>query len=239
MKRDFNFYDENYFRVSHSYLYEIKDILNKKIENIVFYPHEYKIRNQKRDLELFCELVTSQFVFFGKMYFFKNFLLFETKEDPRDTDNSLDIFIKYFFSTKDGDNKTSKKKSILIFTDEIIEVIERRILFSYQSIEIFHKNGKSYFFNFFNLKNIQKVYNYLNRINKYLLSKNCSKFSFNTNNNNEQNINNILNSFQKGKMSNYEYLLYLNKYATRTYNDLICGEYGESISNIPLAHKRI
>ena len=38
--------------------------------------------------------------------------------------------------------------------------------------------------------------------------------------NNKKNINNFLTYFQKWKISNYYYLLYLNKYSTRTYCDL-------------------
>ena len=217
LRRDFSFYDENFLKISHEYLEN--NNLYKERENIIFYPHKYKIQNLKRDLELFCELVTSQYVYFGKMYFFENFMFFETKEDPRDSDKSIEIFMNYAVSTKDIDNKSINEKSILIFNDEIIEIIERRTLFSYQSIEIFHKNGKSYFFNFFNTANIQKVFNYLHKINQSLLKNNFPKFTFFTYNNDDEALNNIINNFHNGKLSNYEYLLYLNKYATRTYND--------------------
>ena len=214
MRRDYNFYDENYIKVSHSYLK--KDILNKEIENIFFYPHEYKIKMQKKEIySLFCELVTPLYVYFGKMYFLEDYMFFETeKEDIRDIDKSVETFIKFFISNASKDNKALKSKSILIFNNDINEIIQRRTLFSPQSIEIFHKNGKSYFFNFFSVENINKVYNFLNEINK-----NQTLFNFNTNNN-EENIKNLKNYFHKGKISNYEYILYLNKYATRTYNDL-------------------
>jgi hypothetical protein len=52
-----------------------------------------------------------------------------------------------------------------------------------------------------------------------LSKSNNPKFIFKLNNY-EDNIKNILFSFRIGKLSNYEYLLYLNKYSTRTYNDL-------------------
>ena len=125
------------------------------------------------------------------------------------------MIINYEISTRSEENMTSKYKSILIFNDDILEIIQRRTLLVSQSIEIFHKNGKSFFFNFFTSENVNKVLKYFNDINNYF----STKFIFNTNNN-KDNIKSLVNSFQKGKKLTYEYLLYLNKYSTRTYNDL-------------------
>lgn len=41
--------------------------------------------------------------------------------------------------------RLQRKKSILIFKEDIKEIIKRRTLYTNQSAEIFHKNGKSYF----------------------------------------------------------------------------------------------
>ena len=110
MRRDYNFYDENYINVSHSYLK--KDLLNKEIENIFFYPHDYKIKMQKKDIySLFCELVTPLYVYFGKMYFFENYMFFETeKEDIRDINKNIETFIKFIISNESIDNKALKPK---------------------------------------------------------------------------------------------------------------------------------
>ena len=220
MRRDFNFYDEKIFKISHSY---IKTDINNNLENIYFYPHKCKIKEEKESLKsLYCELVTRQYILFGKMHFLDNFLYFESeKEDPRDHNQDLETFMKFFISNRISENNDiiSKQKSILIFNEDIYEIIQRRTLLANQSIEIFHKNGKSYFFNFFRSDNVKKAYNYFNEINKKLIKEKLPPFIFNTTNNVED-IKNICSLFRKGKSSNYEYLLYLNKYATRTYNDL-------------------
>ena len=221
IRRDFNFYDEKYLNVSHNYI-KI-DALNKKIENIYLYPHKFKIKEDNEPLKfLDCELVTSQYIIFGKIYFLESYIFFESeKEDPRDNNTNIDVFIKYAISNKpkDNNNSISKQKSIIIYFEDIKEIIQRRTLFSNQSIEIFHKNGKSYFFNFFRTENVKNAYNYFNEISQKLLKKKLPSFIFNTNNNEEE-IKKICQNFRKGKISNYIYLLYLNKYSTRTYNDL-------------------
>ena len=80
------------------------------------------------------------------------------------------------------------------------------------------KNGKSYFFNFFRSSNDQQAYIYFNDLNKNLIQKRFRRFDFCINSN-EEDIKKLINSFKKGKISNYEYILKLNKYSTRTYND--------------------
>ena len=219
LKRDKNFYNDIYFPV----LYNLPNpkIIKEKQEEIYFYPHEYKINDTKRlnDKIIYCDLITTEYKYFGKMTFTYNFILFETEKDPRNTpinEIELEELFKYSISTKiSNNNETNKQKSVLIFTNDIKEIIQRRALLINQSIEIFNKNGKSYFFNFFRTDEVKQVYNYLININNNLKEK----FSFNIDNNKEE-IKNILESFHKGRITNYEYILYLNKYSTRTYNDL-------------------
>ena len=219
LRRDFNFYDKKILSISHSYINN--NLLNEYLDVIFLYPHIFNITEQKEELKfLECELVTIQCTYFGKIYFLENFIFFESsKEDPRDISDNLETFMKYAISGRTQYNKCLKQKTILIYNEDISEIIQRRTLLQNQSIEIFHKNGKSYFFNFFKTDNIKKAYDYLNIINQNLSKNNFPNFIFNTNNN-EEDIKKITRMFHKGKISNYEYILYLNKYATRTYNDL-------------------
>ena len=220
VRRDFSFYDAKLLKISHRYI-KI-DSLNKILENIYLYPHKYTIKGEIEPFKfLYCELVTMQYIIFGKMHFFENYIFFESeKEDPRDNNPGIDVFINYAISNRTINNDSiSKQKSILIYFEDINEIIQRRTLLSNQSIEIFHKNGKSYFFNFFRTENVKNAFNYFNEINQKLLKKKLPSFIFNTNNN-EEDIKKKCQLFHKGKISNYKYLLYLNKYSTRTYNDL-------------------
>jgi len=214
LKRDFNFYDSIFFELSHSYI--PIEVLEQKKENIIFYPHKYKYAKEKDEKSLFCELVTTQNLYFGKMTFLKDYIVFETKEDPRNDPKNKDdinIFLRYSISTRNKDNITNKEKIIIIFNEDLKEVIQRRTLLVNQSLEIFITNGKSYFFNFFKTEEVKKAYAYFNDINKVLKQKNSSFLCY-------YNIKDILAQFRNGEITNFEYLLYLNKYSTRTYNDL-------------------
>ena len=216
LRRDFNFFDEIYFPVS--FCYVPKPLLHEKIEEMVLYKHQYKYKKEKMVLDLDCELVTNQHIIFGKMYFFNKFIVFEDTEDPRNIlENNIEIFMKYSISTKPREKKRIvKNKFIVIFYNNIKESILRRSLLITQSIEIFLKNGKSYFFNFFHSDYAKKVYRFFDKIK--------SKFDFTFDGNlktyNQKDIQNILNKFHNGKISNYMYILHLNKYASRTYCDL-------------------
>ena len=105
MQRDFNFYDEIFFPISYQYLPEF--FKNKKLEELFFYKHKIQYFKKYSVLNVCCELVTNQFIYFGKLYFFKNYIIFEKEEDPRDDPNEKynpDIIIDYTISTKSPDN---------------------------------------------------------------------------------------------------------------------------------------
>lgn len=198
LRRDFNFYDKEFFRISHRYLKE--NVINKYLNNIIFYPHKYNLKDQNDSLISFeCELVTLQYIYFGKIYFFDDFMLYESeKEDPRKNEKEelLNILKNYQISIFSDDNKTSKKKTIFIFKKDIKEIIKRRTLYANQSVEIFLGNGKSYFFNFFTSINFENAYKYFDYFAKFK--------------NEKDEIKKLVKKFQKGNKSNYEYLLELN-----------------------------
>ena len=217
VKKDSNFYDQFYLKISHKYLN--KDLIFKNLSNVTFYPHIFKFDEKNtKTKSLVCELVTLKYISLGKMFFFDDYIIFKTEqEDPRDISKDLDIFFKYGISNKDKDFP-SKKKWIVLYAKFIGEIIQRRTLLVNNSVEIFMKNGKSYFFNFFRSSNANLAYLYFIDLNNNLIQKRFKKFDFCTNSN-EEDIKKLINSFKKGKITNYEYILKLNKYSTRTYND--------------------
>jgi hypothetical protein len=222
LRRDYNIYNRDFFKVSHNY---IKGELIKENDkkNLFFYPHEYYSKNilKNQNFCFECELITTQFLYYGKMYIGKEYLCFESRQFINDDIITIDLdnFFKYAFSVRDQDNKTSKEKHILILIKDIKEIIRRRTLLMKQAIEIFNKNGKSYFFNFFKTNICDKVYEILSRINYDLLKIN-KQFILVSNDGDKLKLKNILNDFRNGNISNYNYLLYLNKISSRTYNDL-------------------
>ena len=211
LRRDYQFYDKVYFSISHEFIKSelIKDRDNEKL---FFYRHFFE-RDIKNEKEFECELITNRFLYFGKFLIHKDYIYFKTDEDPRDKKDKNkernNIFSKYIFSIKDYDNKAKREKEILLFIKDIKEIIRKRVLLMDQAFEIFNISGKSFFFNFFQKKLCDEICG--------ILKENCQcriEDSY------KERIKSIISSFKKGEMSNYEYLLYLNKLSTRTYNDL-------------------
>ena len=150
-------------------------------------------------------------MYFEKFKINKDYIVFQSERDPREKDpeNKLGICSPYIFSTKDMDNQTKNSKRIIIFIKDIKEILIKRTLLMKQSIELFNKSGKSFFFNFFRISKCNEICNIL---------KNECKCSIEDGS--KDSVRKIVNLFKKGEISNYEYLLYLNKLATRTFNDL-------------------
>ena len=207
---------------------------------------ENDIKEEKQNKVFDCELIKLDKVYYGEINILnsingefllfkeKRFLLYENEE------NFLEEFGKNFLSLSSlefiaSDNlKRAKKKAknrfldediypgenlhylktIVIFYSEIEEVVEKRFLYYWQGFEIFLKNGKSYFFNMLNNDNYTSFINALKNINKrkdiIFREKDflSSKKSFLTQN------------WIDEKLDTYEYLLFLNKYGSRSLNDV-------------------
>ena len=110
----------------------------------------------------------------------------------------------------------------MIKYQDIEEIISRRYIYDYRAIEIFLKNSKSYYFNLFVKENvnllfeeIEKIQNKNNKLyqNKYdfILIKNPIKYFKD---------NKYFVKWKDNEISTYQYLLYINKFSSRSYNDI-------------------
>ena len=245
-KPNIKFFENKAFPISHEYFYKYA---KKKIihitEPIILYKKIIPDFCLEEKFDKNCELIRLDCSYYGHMIGSPNtdFIIFEKLkydfyEDIEDykiknfsdsQKNNFDI-IKLFslsYTSKKPASKNKikiiplmnkvkrfkRKKIVIIIFDEIEEIIERRFLLMWQAIEIFLKNGKSYFFNF--LSSEQK--NFILDI----FSKNPkTKDKIKTKNYFLQNIKKITNEWQEEQLTTYEYLLFLNKYSTRTYNDI-------------------
>ena len=214
-----NYMTSPYLEISHNY---INEELNKKLKrknSIKLISKDFW--NSESDEAIECEILKNENAHFGKLIYNndKNYFLFkEEKKVYTDEDEYKYLFLLDFFwnhelSVNEEHKKflkTNFNKKILILFDEIEEIIEMKVLHLWKGIEIFIKNGKSYLFNFLNTKEYEtfKKDFLLIKLKKYLREKNfLNKKS------------DLCEYWKKGLISNYDYLLLLNRYSSRSFND--------------------
>jgi hypothetical protein len=114
-----------------------------------------------------------------------------------------------------------KNKIIIIKLKDIQEIIIRRYIYDYRAFEIFLKNGKSYYFNLYSKEKTKlffdKIENILNKsiknnmnISPNIIGDPIKSFSDNK----------YYEKWKKNEISTYQYLLYINKFSSRSYNDI-------------------
>ena len=215
LKKDFNFTTSEYFKYSHRCIHERNFIPktkylfpSKTIINEYDYAHKDIIlnKNDKMILCKNCELITYEGSVFGYIYLFQNCILFKSdrENDKRKIDNLLDCAcccMEFDFLEKD--------KTKIIELTEIKEVISRKFLYSWISLEIFMKDGYSHLFNFFSEELNYEILD-LFKNNGIPVIKNIKEYF-----DKEE----FSKKWKDGKISTYNYLLILNKFSSRTYND--------------------
>ena len=163
-------------------------------------------------IEYNVELITIKGAYYGTLYTLDNCLLFVSQPDPsQDKRTVIENFEKTFacMSCLELDY-LYKEKEIILFYDEIQETLIKRFLYNWIGVEIFLKNGKSYFFNLFTTNNNTKLLEHLK--NKGLPTITDCKKHFRTQN--------YTLKWMDKKLSTFDYLLLLNKYSGRSFHDI-------------------
>ena len=153
-----------------------------------------------------CELIAIKNTIYGQMDLYEKFIVFKNKDSLPDYKNDA----SFIYSS--GNEAVINKKIIIIEYNQIEEIINRTFAYIWQAIEIFLKNGKSYFFNLLEEYYLNDFYNIIENKIKIDLKitkepeKIFEKLEFTKN-------------WENNNINNYQYLLYLNKYSGRTFND--------------------
>ena len=226
LKRDFDFFTDGYFRYSHDYLYNKKFKYNYSFQNKLLFPQKKLMEENDsahKNIPLIlseliiyeCELITVKGSIYGNLYVFDNCLLFKSelqndkrKKNFKSKDNDDNNFLDYACCTIEYDF-LKKEKTIILEYNNIKEVVNRTFFFSWISSEIFLKDGRSFLFNLFNeetnddllefLK--QKKIQVIRKINEYFKKEEFSR------------------KWKEEKITTFDYILLLNKFSSRTYND--------------------
>ena len=239
------FFLSKYFPITHKYFYDY--MKEKKImpEPIILYQKILPKFNLENQFTKKCELIKIDNSYYGHMIGSKNlnFFIFEEQKydfyekkdiicnkrsiESRDLE---DLFTFSFVNSKPKSKheqkivknleqnilnqrkNTREKKYVIILFNEIEEILERRFLLTWQALEIYLKNGKSYFFNFLTKDKCKFILDILKK-NVITKDKIHERDYF-------KNQKYITSEWVEERLSTYEYLLLLNKYSSRTFNDV-------------------
>ena len=245
LKENNKFYISKIFPITHEFYYKYmtdNNLLNESI--ILLKPNLSLEKNCDQNVKkINCELIKTDKIYYGQLinlekdnffYFTReSFEPFDNKKDSEKiikelkergfsfsslkfletpaTKTARDAAINNFMDCDIFPNEEfNPKKTVIIFYDEIEEIVERRILFLWQGFEIFLKNGKSYMFNMLTKENYEMVIKTLKSKPNILFRE--KDFMLN---------NNYITKLWKNKhLDTYDYLLYCNKYSSRSFNDL-------------------
>ena len=218
LKQDTHFYEGNpYFNVSHSYYKNKWNITNEK-KITILKPHHTPSHYDIPENNIFhCELITNSKNIFGHIILTPNYFLFEhLNVDPRKDSKDINIQLEYIFSSLDGDIIV-RDKQLIIFYQNINELLLRRFLYMWQSLEMYLKDGRSYYFNLFSEDKLKQLITSLTSMLKAHKHTYTAVLSLEA-------ITKIIKENQlkwkNGAITVYDYLLFINKYASRTYKDV-------------------
>ena len=209
------FYDLNTLKISHSYFH--REAI-KKPSFPYFLPHynflKSLIDNNKEKIYFNeeCEIIKKTNIICGNLILTKKYLYFISNNDIK---SKYKKDIKYLFCSLIDDIK-SIDKIILIKLKDIQEIIKRNYIYDYRAFEIFLQNGKSYYFNLYSKEYVNIFFEEIEKLKdeentNFNLIKEPVKY-FKDNKYYEDWLKNITNT--------YQYLLYVNKFASRSYNDI-------------------
>jgi len=222
-----DFFNDPIFAITHSYINKNNHKIIEDYETIKLLKKPIPITKSMEKYSFECELIKTDYYYFGKLIIGPTgYLLFNEEEiDINDEKNEIKyLLLLSYYTIKEKENQFSKsklkrekykeqrqKKIVLVVFKEIEEIVERRTLLMWKSVEIFLKNGKSYLFNFLNIseyENFMKIFRNDDLLNGLIKRKDFFSSG------------NIFNEWKKGLINNYEYILLVNKYSSRSFNDV-------------------
>ena len=226
-----NFYDHKTFPISHYYFnqYVANNKVKYKKEYINLFQKEVFIPEKDKTCRFNCEIIKINHPIYGNITYSKSlgYLFFAQKNYEAIYNSNIKTYdYDGFFSWstikyREKENQKIKNvksnklfhntKKLLILISDIEEIVERRFLYMWQGFEIYLKDGRSFFFNLLTVKNYEKFKKKLlenDEIrplyhNKEFLTKNKE----------------ITTAWEKDIITTYEYLLIINKYSSRSFND--------------------
>ena len=196
-----NLYTQPDFSATHKYFVHLQNKINTKTKNnkIPFVFDETK--------EMKCELITNKGSIYCNLYLKEDFIIIKNCNIKISNPKDYHLFSSHQY--------VELNKLVIIPYSNIKEILTRRFLYMYQACEIFTIDNKSYFINFFERTIlIDKFYNDIKKIYPNIQNKiieNVREFF---------DLKNYKEAWNNNEIDNYYFINMLNKYSSRTYNDL-------------------
>ena len=214
LKKDFDFFSSDYLKFTHKYINNNEKFKNS-LSTILFptkkiltdYDYLYQISNTTEHIEKNCEMITINGTIYGNFIFYNNCILFKSNKNDKRLSKNDDL--TYICCSSKFDFLKTDKKIILEFNG-ILEIFQRRYLYLPIALEIFMKNGRSFLFNFFNEEENNFVLDFLSKKGIKII-KNPKQYF-----NNEE----FSQKWKNNQITTFDYLLLLNKFSSRSYNEL-------------------
>lgn len=159
---------------------------------------------QQKILKIDCERIKVTYSLYGDLEVCSAFLLFvaDAKEKPTDP--------KYFGSALKFTQEV-KKSTKFIEAEEVSEIFARRFIHKQTAFELFLKDGRSFYFNVFTPESRNEVFEIFKswRGVKVVTPALCAQY-----------LRGYTKKWRFCEISNFEYLMIVNKCASRSFNDM-------------------
>ena len=211
-----SFYNVDSFYISHAYFN--RNLIKKP--SFPFLPSHFNYlksiidtynNEQINSFSGECECIKKTKIICGNIVLNKNILYFKNNDNIK---KEYGTNLKYLFCSMKDDIKIIDK-IILIKLKDIKEIISRRYLYDYRAFEIFLKDGKSYYFNLYSKETLiyffEEIEKLKNEENDFVLIKEPIKFFHHIG---------FTKDWIENKITTYQYLLYINKFSSRSFNDI-------------------
>ena len=230
-KHDLNFFRSDNFNVTHSYCSCCREYYTKRSKPLLTHSidvnenngllfYDNVVLSDDVDCRFECDLIGYS-VYFGVVVFTSKYFVFASAST---TPNAVEDE-KYLFTSENTEYEVNKCKQLIILYTEIEEVMQRRFLYMNQAVEVFLKNGKSYLFNFLKVDLCERVltlFKHIKDSSTALMSLSNREITYTliTDPKKHFNDSNIKSKWEQEQLDTFQYLLLINKHASRSYNDL-------------------
>ena len=187
------------------------DDLNQN-QNIEDFEEAYLSSAETQGAEFECEIIYIKGSLYGTLNFYQDSLVFTSKSSEKPAMDPVVLYEgKYVLCSSALPETQIKKKVMKVWNCNMLaEVVFKKFIHNICAIEIYLKSGKSYLLNFFTKQKLKEVYS---SMKSNFLGKGLVFLS-------KRNLYQSRDMWVSGKITNFEYLMILNKLSSRSFNNL-------------------